>query len=114
MQIPADKRIKRYELTFLIPTNLTGEEVKQIDSAVETLIKKHEGSAITQEEWGKKPLAYQIAHSGKKYTEAVYKHWILEFETKKAYTFEKEFYLLPKVIRHLFVIATETDGSASE
>lgn len=107
MQIPADKRIKRYELTFLIPANLTGEETKQIESSVEALTKKHKGSVESQDDWGKKPLAYMIKHVGKKHVEAVYKHWVLEFETTKAYTFEKELKLTPGIIRYLFVVATE-------
>lgn len=114
MQIPADKRIKRYELTYLIPANLTGEETKQIESSIEALVKKNKGSVISQEEWGKKGLAYQITHTGKKYTEAVYKHWVVEFETTSAFTFEKEFRLIQAVIRHLFVVATETAEGATE
>ena len=111
MQIPADKRIKRYELTFLIAANLTGEEVKQIESSVEALIKKHNGTSVSQEDWGKKPLAYLIKKASKKHVEAVYKHWVLDFETKDAYKFDKELFLIQTIVRHLFVVATEESGA---
>lgn len=108
MQIPSDKRVKLYELTFLVSAALTGDETQSIDAAVEKLISKHKGTIKNREDWGKRPLAYTIAHAGKKHTEAVYKHWVIEFETSQAFTFEKDLYLNQEVIRHLFVTATKT------
>lgn len=105
MQIPADKRVRQYELTYLVPANLTSDESKQIQDAVEKLVKKHKGSVQSKEDWGKKPLAYTIQHSGKRYTEAVYTFMVLEFDTSKAVAFEKDVYLNQSIIRHLFVVA---------
>lgn len=109
MQIPSDKRMKLYELTYLVPAALTTDEVKAIDTAVEKLITKHKGAIKNTEEWGKKPLAYTIKHGGKKHTEAVYKHMVIEFETSKAYAFEKDLYLNQSVLRHLVVVAEEAE-----
>lgn len=107
MQIPHDIRVKKYELTYLISPQLTSDEVREIAAMVEKSIKKFDGSIISQEEWGKKPLAYMVKHLSKRYTEAVYKHLIVQFETKNAYEFEKEIHLNQRLIRYLFVIAEE-------
>ena len=109
MQIPSDKRVNTYELTYLIPGALTGDEVQSITASVEKLIAKHKGSIKNQEDWGRKPMAYMIKHSGKRHTEAVYKHLVIEFETAHAFTFEKELYLNQELLRHLFVIAAEVE-----
>lgn len=105
MIIPKDKRVKLYELTYLVPSNLTGDESQVIETAIEKLIAKHKGTVKLQEEWGKKELAYTIAHSGKKHREAVYKFKVVEFETSAAFAFEKDFFLNQSVLRHLFVVA---------
>ncbi len=107
MQIPSDKRMKQYELTYLVSAQLTSDEVKAIDSAVEKLITKHKGSVKNREEWGKRDLAYTIKHGGKKHDQAAYTHVVVEFETSAAFAFEKDLYLNQSVLRHLFVIATE-------
>jgi small subunit ribosomal protein S6 len=107
MHIPSDKRSKLYELTYLVSAQLTSDEVKTIDSAVEKLITKNKGVVKNTEEWGKKQLAYTIKHAGKKHNEAAFKHCVIQFETDKAFAFEKELYLNQSVLRHLFVIAEE-------
>lgn len=113
MQIPADKRVRQYELTYLVPANLTSDESNQIEEAVEKLIKKHKGTTQTKEEWGKRPLAYTILHNGKRYTEALYKFMIVEFETSQAVGFEKDVYLNQQILRHLFVVAEAEKTSES-
>lgn len=107
MQIPTDKRVKTYELTYLVSGSLTGDEVKSIATAIEKLIAKHKGSIKSQEDWGRKQMAYAIRHAGKRQTEALYTHTVIEFETHEAYSFEKDLYLNQDLLRHLFVIAAE-------
>lgn len=114
MQIPKDKRVKLYELTYLVPAHLTGDELQSIETAVTKLISKHKGDVKTEEDWGKKTLAYTIAHGGKKHTEAVYKHKVIEFETAAAFAFEKEFFLNQSILRHLFVIAASVKAEKKE
>ncbi len=107
MQIPHDIRVKKYELTYLISPQLTSDEVRVIAAAIEKSVKRFEGKIVSQEEWGKKQLAYTIKHSSKRYTEAVYKHLVLQFETKNVLEFEKELHLNQHLLRYLLVIATE-------
>jgi small subunit ribosomal protein S6 len=114
MHIPSDKRTKLYELTYLVSAQLTTDEVKQIDTAVEKLLTKHKGVVKNREEWGRKPMAYTIKHGGKRHTEAAYKHIVVEFETAAAFAFEKDLYLNQSIIRHLFVVADEASSKQDE
>lgn len=114
MQIPQDKRVRQYELTYLVPASLTTDEVNQVDAAVEKLVKKHKGSVISKEDWGKRTLAYTIHTAGKHHTEAVYKFLVVEFETSNTVAFEKDIFLNQSIIRHLMIIAQPRPEKASE
>jgi len=109
MKIPQDKRIRTYELTYLVPAGLTAEELKVIVDQVDKLIKKHKVKVIKSDEWGKKPLAYTIQIAGKRYTEADYRHLKLEMETTQVQAFNKDIQLDPQVLRHLLVIEEDVD-----
>ena len=98
---------RNYELTYLVPTGYTDTELNQIKKEVETLVKKHGGSVVKQEDWGKKPLAYRLKQAGKLIEEASYFFFELSFEPAKAQAFERDIYLFNKLIRHLFVMADD-------
>jgi small subunit ribosomal protein S6 len=96
---------REYELTYLVPTGYTDTELNQIKKEIETLAKKHGGSVVKQEDWGKKPLAYRLKKAGKLIEEANYFYFELSFDPAKAKSFERDVYLNNKLIRHLFVLA---------
>jgi small subunit ribosomal protein S6 len=100
---------RQYELTFLVTTGYTETELGQIKKEVETLVKKHAGKIENQEDWGKKPLAYRLKKAGKLIEEANYFYFEISFEPSKAQAFERDIYLVAKIIRHLFVMA-EPEG----
>ncbi len=102
---------RMYELTYLIPSGYTETELGQIKKEIETLVKKHGGSVEKQEDWGKKPLAYRIKKAGKMIEEASYFYFEISFDPTKAQAFERDVYLVTKLLRHLFVSAEpETAG----
>ncbi len=104
---------RMYELTYLVPTGYTETELGQIKKEVETLIKKHGGAVEKQDDWGKKPLAYRIKKTGKMIEEASYFYFEISFEPTKAQAFERDVYLVTKLLRHLFVLAEpESDNAA--
>lgn len=114
MHIPQDKRVRQYELTYLLPASLTSDEVNQVKTAVEKLVTKHKGKVLSSEDWGRKTLAYTIQVGGKRHTEAVYTFVVLEFDTADTVAFEKDVYLNQSVIRHLLVVAEPEKAKASE
>lgn len=114
MKIVADKQARHYELTFLLPSELTSSEVKKTHELIAGLIAKHEGEIIEQKDWGQKDLAYTMKMSGKKYTQANYYHWQLGFLPAKVISFEREMKLLTGVLRYLLVLARKTAADVLE
>lgn len=109
--MPEQNQARRYELTYLVPPVYTDSELSQIHQRVEQLVQKHHGSVVEKQDWGKKHLAYVIHHQSKRYDQAVYMHMIVSTPAQDAQQFEKELYLQPEVMRHLFVVAEETEST---
>lgn len=107
MKLVKDKRVRNYELTYLLPEALTSSEVAQAKEAIEQLLKKHKVKILSQEDWGKKAMAYPIKYKSKKQYEAFYVHMVLEADSSAMPKFEKNLYLNQDVIRHLVVLTDE-------
>ncbi|MCB9813594.1 MAG: 30S ribosomal protein S6 [Pseudomonadales bacterium] len=114
MEILASPRVRQYELTYLVPGSLSSSEVSKTNEAVEKLLKKHKIKVISQEDWGKKKLAYPIKYKSVKNYEAFYTHMVLESDSLKIGNFEKGIYLLQDIIRHLIVLAEKETSSVED
>lgn len=110
MELVADKRVRTYELTYILPAALATSDVAQEKDAVEKLLKKHSVKIVSQDDWGKKSLAYPIKYSGEKQYEGFYTHMVLSADPAVMQEFEKDLYLQQSVIRHLIVVAADTDS----
>lgn len=107
MKILVDERVRQYELTFILPANLTSTELKQYFETMTTLVKKHQGEVVRQEDWNKRPFAYTIKKGGKRYLEGAYHHWVIALAAKHVSELERELFLLPGVIRSLLIKAED-------
>lgn len=113
IELVAYTPVRSYELTTLVEPALTETELSNVKETIEKLVKKHKGTVSSQDDWGRKPLAYKIKAHKKSFTEALYLHWVLEFNADQAQAFERDIYLNNDVIRHLFVV-TETKKEESK
>ena len=114
MKIIVDKKVRAYELTFLLRSDLTSAEIKKIQESLVALVAKHKGELKSQTEWGKKALAYTIKSTGKRYTEADFFHWVIQFETSHLAKFEHDLRLEQAILRYLLVLARETGADKAE
>ena len=114
MELVNNKRVRTYELTYLLPESMTSTEVAQSKDAVDKLLKKHKITVVSQDDWGRKDLAYPIKYKSKKQYAAYYSHMVLEAEAVVIPAFEKDLYLQQDVIRHLIVLAQEATAVAVE
>ena len=114
MDILVSARVRQYELTYLMPGSLSSSEVSKTNEAVEKLLKKHSIKILSQNDWGKKNLAYPIKFKSKKNYEAFYNHLVLETDASKIGEFEKGLRLIQEVIRHLIVLAEEETSSIED
>jgi small subunit ribosomal protein S6 len=94
-----EERIQRYEIVYLISNKFAENELEPITSAVTKLITDNGGVIITEENWGKKKLAYQI----KQFFHAYY--ILVEFDLAKEKLAKLENYLRlnEDLIRYLVV-----------
>lgn len=112
MKLVKDKRVRTYELTYLLPAALATSDVATHKEAVEKLLKKHSVKIVSQEDWGKKSLAYPIKYNGEKQYEAFYTYMVLSADPAVMQAFEKDIYLQQAVIRHLLVVGDEPTAEA--
>ncbi len=114
LQLTADARVRQYELTFLVPASLTSTELTQATDAVAGLVKKYHLTLISQDDWGKKELAYPIKKAGTRHNQALFKHWVLEGSTTEIQAFERDLYLQGSLLRHLLVLAEAAEAAEAE
>lgn len=99
--------VREYELTCLVEPALTETELSHFKETIAKLVAKHKGTVTSEDDWGRKPLAYRIKAHKKNFSEAHYLFWQIEFEATQAQAFERDIYLNGVVIRHLFVVTQE-------
>lgn len=114
MKIIADAQSKLYELTYVLPADLTKSELEAAEEVVNKLIAKYKGEVKETQDWGKKDLAYKIKFQGKQRSQGVYTHLQVAFLPQKVQAFEKEFLLLDEVMRHLLVVAEDHPQETQE
>ena len=52
--------MRRYETIFIVPADLTEDEINALIERYHSLITKNKGMVIKVEKWGKRKLAYEI------------------------------------------------------
>lgn len=105
---------RTYFLTYLLPVSFTDAELSGFKDSVLGLVTKHKGKVVNTEDWGKRPMAYKIKHTGKWHSEAEYMHLTLELPADQVPTLEKDLFLQTNIIRHLLVRIEGDDVKAAE
>lgn len=108
MKIPADARMRQYELTYVLPASYTSDESGKVHTKIADTLAKFKGKIVSKEDWGKLEFAYKIKHSGKTYTEGVYTHLVIELDRKHMPELERTLMLNQQLLRYLMVIAEPT------
>lgn len=112
MKIPKVDTTRQYELTLLVAPSYTDSELTKLKEEVSELVTKNKGEVVSQEDWGKRPLAYKLKRAGRRYEEAVYLHFVIEMQAEKAASLERAVRLHNQVLRHLLVIANLAEESS--
>lgn len=91
--------MNNYEVTFLVKLELDVEGRKKLVEKITALVEKTGGKVTKKENWGKKPLAYQI----KKQTEADF--WFLEvaLDPQEVKPLEEKLKIDENILRHLII-----------
>jgi len=91
--------LKRYEIPFIVHTDLTEEEINSLIDRYSTIITDLKGIIVKIEKWGKRKLAYEI----KKQTNGFY--ILLDFVGKSSIIAEMErnFKIDDKILKYMTV-----------
>lgn len=94
--------MKKYELTYLISSDLSGEEAKALSQKVSGFIAK-QGKLEKTEDPFKKKLAYPVKNK----TEAFLSLIVFSFEPDQLSVLENNLKSDPQIIRHIIIIKKE-------
>jgi len=94
--------LKNYELLYIIHPDLEGTSDKVLDK-VAGFIKKTNGEVVSQEDWGKRKLAYQVS----KNNFGVYVLVNFTTESTKVAEIEKNLRLSEEILRSMIVVLPE-------
>src|SRR2546430_127226 len=54
--------LRQYELVYILPPDTTEDQVTELHKQLEAVISRMDGTIDKTENWGRKKLAYEIAH----------------------------------------------------
>lgn len=107
MNLVKDIIKKDYELTYLVPGDMLDAEVSTLKKEIIDLVATHKGSVVSEDDWGRKQMAYKITQDGKTHAEAVYMHMLLNLPVNQVQAFDRVLTLHRQVLRHLLVVSDE-------
>lgn len=91
--------MRLYEGIFIFPPNVATEERQGQQKTLEDQVKKFEGKVASKNDWGVRPLAYEV----KKVREGFFSLWDIELPPAKVDAFRKAVQLNPDVIKFTLV-----------
>jgi len=91
--------MNNYETVFILRPDLDDEKAGEVVEKFKSLIENHGGEITRLERWGKRRLAYEIAHVH----EGIY--MIIQFKSKPdvAQELDRVFKITDGVLRHIIV-----------
>jgi small subunit ribosomal protein S6 len=105
--------VEHYELLTIFPGNLTDEEIQAPVNKLQELIKQHGAIIAKHDFWGKRKLAYEIAHL----RHGFYDLTDFDLETKDLAKLDAALRLSDEVLRHQIVkrtVKTEAQLAAEQ
>lgn len=91
--------MNNYELTVVLPGDVTPAKKKSVSEKIEKFVKEGKGKVTKVNEWGKIDLAYKI----KKESSGVFIHYDIEMDGSVAKNMKDKLRLGGDIIRYLLV-----------
>ncbi len=96
----SEKKLRRYEITYLVQPEATDEERAKVEDRVAGVFSKMGAHVLRREDWGKRKLAYEI----RKYNKAYYTYLIFAGTADVPAELERNLRLLDVVVRFMVII----------
>src|SRR5438105_13748592 len=94
---------RQYELVYLLPPDSTEPQVPELHEQVGAIVSRMTGQIERTENWGRKRLAYEIAH----HKEGVYVLEVINGSGELMKELDRRLKVMDQVIRHLIVRVDE-------
>ena len=94
---------RQYELVYILPADATDQQVTELHEQVEGVVSRMNGHIEKTENWGRKRLAYEIAHQ----KEGVYVLDVINGGGELMKELDRRLRVMDQVIRHMIVRVDE-------
>jgi small subunit ribosomal protein S6 len=94
---------RQYELVYILPPDTTDEQVTELHQQIEAVVSRMNGQIEKTENWGRKRLAYEIAH----HKEGVYVLDVINGGGELMKELDRRLRVMDQVIRHMVVRVDE-------
>src|SRR5919199_4829110 len=94
---------RQYELVYILPPDTTEQQATDLHGQLEAVITRMNGSFDRSENWGRKKLAYEIAH----HKEGVYVLEVINGSGELMKELDRRLRVMDQVIRHMIVRVDE-------
>lgn len=94
---------RQYELVYIFPADTTDQQVAEVHEQVEGVVSRLNGAIEKTENWGRRRLAYEIAHQ----KEGVYVLDVINGSGELMKELDRRLRVLDQVIRHMIVRVDE-------
>lgn len=94
---------RQYELVYILPPDSTEQQVAEVHEQLAGVVSRLNGTIDKTENWGRKRLAYEIAH----HKEGVYVLDVISGGGELMKEVDRRFRVLDQVIRHMIVRVDE-------
>lgn len=94
---------RQYELVYILAPDATEQQITDLHQQVEQIVQRYEGTIEKTENWGRRKLAYEIAHS----KEGVYLLEVINGHGELIKELDRRLKVFDLVIRHTIVRVDE-------
>src|SRR5213083_2084151 len=98
-----DRAERQYELVYILPADTTEQQVTELHTQVEAVVSRMTGQIEKTENWGRRRLAYEIAHQ----KEGVYVLQVINGSGELMKELDRRLRVMDLVIRHIVVRVDE-------
>ena len=90
---------RQYELVYILPPDTTEQQVTELHEQLDAVVSRMHGQVEKTENWGRRKLAYEIAHQ----KEGVYVLEVINGSGELMKELDRRLRVMDMVIRHLVV-----------
>src|SRR5437773_10043197 len=94
---------RQYELIYILPAETTEQQVAELQEQVAAVVSRMTGQIEKTENWGRRRLAYEIAHQ----KEGVYVLQVINGSGELMKELDRRLRVMDQVIRHMIVRVDE-------